>query len=146
MKALRDHREPEKTSIAKCAVPVESHGILNVDGDGPTIIGRTRRSRAQARADYRRHDPGAARGAPGARPCGGRPTCARDAFQAGRRVAGFDALGDRDQARDLIFCLGASEVVAAEISQAGSNWLDIFDAARTATAASLLTEIRCHLD
>src|SRR5271167_328933 len=45
------------------------------------------------------------------------------------------ALGDRDQA-DLIFCLGASEVVAAEISQAGSNWLDIFDAARTATAAS----------
>ena len=56
------------------------------------------------------------------------------------------ALGDRDQARDLIFCLGASEVVAAEISQAGSNWLDIFDAARTATAASLLTEIRCHLD
>ena len=56
-----------------------------------------------------------------------------------------EVLGDRKQARDLIFCLGASEVVAAEISQAGSEWLRMFDSARTETADSLLTEMRCDL-
>ena len=32
----------------------------------------------------------------------------------------------------LIFCLGASEIVASEISQAGPEWLRMFDAARGA--------------
>jgi [glutamine synthetase] adenylyltransferase / [glutamine synthetase]-adenylyl-L-tyrosine phosphorylase len=55
------------------------------------------------------------------------------------------ALADRAKARDLIFCVGASEVVASEISQAGSEWLGMFDAARTETEVSLLSEMRCDL-
>ncbi len=55
------------------------------------------------------------------------------------------ALADRNQARDLILCLGASEVVAAEIAQAGPQWLRMFEAARTETADSMLTEMRCDL-
>ncbi len=56
-----------------------------------------------------------------------------------------EALADRKQARDLIFCLGASEIVAGEISQAGPDWLRMFDSARTETVDSLLTEMRCDL-
>jgi glutamate-ammonia-ligase adenylyltransferase len=56
-----------------------------------------------------------------------------------------EALANHNKARDLIFCLGASEIVAAEISQAGSEWLKMFDSARTETADSLLTEMRCDL-
>ena len=56
-----------------------------------------------------------------------------------------EALADRKKARDLIFCLGASEIVAGELSQAGSDWLRMFDSARTETADSLLTEMRCDL-
>ncbi len=56
-----------------------------------------------------------------------------------------EALADRPTARDLIFCLGASEVVASEISQAGSQWLRLFDSARNETADSLLSEMRCDL-
>jgi glutamate-ammonia-ligase adenylyltransferase len=56
-----------------------------------------------------------------------------------------EALADRRKARDLTFCLGASEIVAAEISQSGSEWLRMFDSARTATADSLLSEMRCDL-
>src|SRR5690349_25178331 len=35
-------------------------------------------------------------------------------------------LGDRALARDLIFCVGASEIVASEMSQAGPGWLLTF--------------------
>ncbi len=56
-----------------------------------------------------------------------------------------EVLADRKKARDLIFCLGASEIVDAEISQAGPEWLRMFDSARTETADSLLTEMRCDL-
>ncbi len=56
-----------------------------------------------------------------------------------------EALADRAKARDLIFCVGASEVVASEISQAGSEWLRMFDAARTETEDSLLREMSCDL-
>jgi glutamate-ammonia-ligase adenylyltransferase len=55
------------------------------------------------------------------------------------------ALADRGKARDLILCLGASEVVSSEISQAGPGWLRMFAAARTQTADSMLSEMRCDL-
>src|ERR1700733_12834682 len=54
-------------------------------------------------------------------------------------------LRDREKARALIFCVGASEVVAGEISQAGPAWLRVFDAARSATVDSILSEMRCDL-
>ncbi len=56
-----------------------------------------------------------------------------------------EALADRKRARDLVFCLGASEIVAAEMSQAGAEWLRIFEVARAETADSLLQEMRCDL-
>src|ERR1700688_3431513 len=48
-----------------------------------------------------------------------------------------EALAERKKARDLVFCLGASEIVAAEISQAGRDWLRMFDSAHTENADSL---------
>ena len=54
-------------------------------------------------------------------------------------------LGDREKARELIFCVGASEIVAGEISQAGPEWLRMFDSARSATVDSILSEMRCNL-
>src|SRR5208283_4946541 len=56
-----------------------------------------------------------------------------------------EVLADRNRARDLVVALGASEVVSSEISQAGPDWLRMFDAARTETADSMLTEMRCDL-
>ncbi len=56
-----------------------------------------------------------------------------------------DALGDPEKARCLIFCLGASETVAAEISNSGAGWLPVFDSARTETADSMLSQMRCDL-
>ncbi len=56
-----------------------------------------------------------------------------------------ELLSDRARARDLIFCLGASEVVSAEISQAGPTWLSMFDRARLATVDSALSAMRCDL-
>ena len=55
------------------------------------------------------------------------------------------ALSDAAKARDLIFCVGASETVAAEIAIAGPHWLEIFDAARTDNADSILAQMRCDL-
>ncbi|HXN87325.1 MAG TPA: hypothetical protein VN867_14720, partial [Candidatus Binataceae bacterium] len=55
------------------------------------------------------------------------------------------ALSDAAKARDLIFCVGASETVAAEISNAGPQWLEIFESARTETADSMLSPMRCDL-
>jgi len=54
-----------------------------------------------------------------------------------------DALRDREQARDLIFCLGASEIVAGQMSQAGPEWLALFASARAETADSILGAMRC---
>jgi glutamate-ammonia-ligase adenylyltransferase len=56
------------------------------------------------------------------------------------------ALSDAAKARDLIFCVGASEIVAAEISNAGAQWLEIFESARTETADSMLSQMRCELN
>ena len=56
-----------------------------------------------------------------------------------------DALEDRECVRDLIFCVGASEVVAAELSLVGPGWLWAFDSARTENADSMLTQMRCDL-
>ncbi|MGH7779056.1 MAG: bifunctional [glutamate--ammonia ligase]-adenylyl-L-tyrosine phosphorylase/[glutamate--ammonia-ligase] adenylyltransferase, partial [Candidatus Binataceae bacterium] len=47
------------------------------------------------------------------------------------------ALRDDALARDLIFCLGASELVATELGIADSGWLEIFTRARGATADSI---------
>src|SRR5579872_3477749 len=55
------------------------------------------------------------------------------------------ALSDTATARDLIFCVGASEIVAAEISNAGARWLELFDSARSATADSMVNGMRCDL-
>src|ERR1700679_1253383 len=43
------------------------------------------------------------------------------------------ALGLRDPSRtnDLAFCLGASELVGAELSKIGDGWVDFLDDART---------------
>src|ERR1700676_2717943 len=56
-----------------------------------------------------------------------------------------EALSDSKKARELIICLGASEIVASEVSQAGSEWLRVFDSARTETSDSLLSQMRCVL-
>ena len=56
-----------------------------------------------------------------------------------------EALDDREFARDLIFCLGASEIVAGEMSQAGGEWLRLFASARGETADSILGAMRCDL-
>jgi glutamate-ammonia-ligase adenylyltransferase len=47
------------------------------------------------------------------------------------------ALHDEALAGDLIFCLGASELVATELGIAGPGWLEIFSHARVATADSV---------
>ncbi|HLX37122.1 MAG TPA: bifunctional [glutamate--ammonia ligase]-adenylyl-L-tyrosine phosphorylase/[glutamate--ammonia-ligase] adenylyltransferase [Candidatus Binataceae bacterium] len=56
-----------------------------------------------------------------------------------------ELLREREKSRDLVFCVGASEIVANEISQAGAGWPGEFDAARTGTVESLLGEMRCDL-
>jgi len=56
-----------------------------------------------------------------------------------------EVLGDREAARDLIFCLGASEIVASEMAQAGREWLALFEAARHQTADTILSGMRCSL-
>ncbi len=56
-----------------------------------------------------------------------------------------ELLADRQKSRDLVFCCGASEIVASELSQAGPEWLPMFQAARADTANSLLSEMRCEL-
>ncbi|HVA80491.1 MAG TPA: hypothetical protein VNF29_06165, partial [Candidatus Binataceae bacterium] len=53
------------------------------------------------------------------------------------RGALASALGDEALAGDLIFCLGASEVVATELGIAGARWLEVFASARAATVDSI---------
>ncbi len=50
------------------------------------------------------------------------------------------ALRDSGVGADLVFCLGASEFIAADLGAAGEGWLDVFARARAATADS----IRAH--
>ena len=54
-----------------------------------------------------------------------------------------EALANRELARDLVFCLGASEIVASEMSQAGAEWLRVFASARLETTDTILTAMRC---
>jgi glutamate-ammonia-ligase adenylyltransferase len=56
-----------------------------------------------------------------------------------------EALSDPAKARDLIFCLGASETVAVELSLMGADWLRVFESARNETADSMLSQMRCDL-
>jgi glutamate-ammonia-ligase adenylyltransferase len=49
-------------------------------------------------------------------------------------------------ARDLVFCLGASEIVASEMSQARTEWLALFTSARSETTDSILAAMRCDFD
>src|SRR5580700_1578052 len=57
-----------------------------------------------------------------------------------------EALADRELARDLVFCLGASEIVAGEMSQAGAEWLRVFASARGETIDTILAAMRCEPD
>ena len=52
------------------------------------------------------------------------------------------ALGDPKLAIELMFCLGASELVAAGLCALESEWLDFFEAARGQTLRSLLDTLR----
>ena len=50
-------------------------------------------------------------------------------------------LANRAAAADLIFCLGSSQIVAADLVNAGASWPTVFADARTQTAAQLLDAI-----
>jgi len=52
-------------------------------------------------------------------------------------------LQDSTLAGDLIFCLGASDLVRAELTAAGDRWIEIFRAARSASAESIRATMRC---
>jgi glutamate-ammonia-ligase adenylyltransferase len=54
-------------------------------------------------------------------------------------------LGEPALAGDLIFCLGASELIATELAVMPSGWCESFRAAREATAASILAPMNCEL-
>jgi glutamate-ammonia-ligase adenylyltransferase len=51
------------------------------------------------------------------------------------------ALGDVASARDLLFCLGASEFVANYLSVAADTWSERFESARTSNVESILSRI-----
>jgi [glutamine synthetase] adenylyltransferase / [glutamine synthetase]-adenylyl-L-tyrosine phosphorylase len=53
------------------------------------------------------------------------------------------ALSDNAVARDLVFCLGASELVAADLAAAGAGWLEIFAQAREMNADRWLESMHC---
>jgi glutamate-ammonia-ligase adenylyltransferase len=54
------------------------------------------------------------------------------------------ALADSFIAGDLVFCLGASELVRAELAAAADRWLDIFRSVHGATAESMRASMRCE--
>src|SRR5258708_21302928 len=51
-------------------------------------------------------------------------------------------LRDRAAGDDLIFCLGASELVATALSSSGAGWSELFLDARAATMDGLLTAMQ----
>jgi [glutamine synthetase] adenylyltransferase / [glutamine synthetase]-adenylyl-L-tyrosine phosphorylase len=51
------------------------------------------------------------------------------------------ALQDTSRTNDLAFCLGASELVASELSKIGEGWVDFIDVARTADPAEFIASI-----
>ena len=53
------------------------------------------------------------------------------------------ALLDSSMARDLVFCLGASELVRTELAAAGDRWVELFKLARTASIDSIRNAMRC---
>ena len=53
-----------------------------------------------------------------------------------------DILRDRAAGADLIFCLGASELIATELSLAGPEWAQIFLDARAQTIDGMVAAIR----
>jgi [glutamine synthetase] adenylyltransferase / [glutamine synthetase]-adenylyl-L-tyrosine phosphorylase len=52
------------------------------------------------------------------------------------------ALRDPQRAADLVFCLGASELVASDLSALDARWLAFFDQARTNSTEELIESIR----
>src|SRR5271166_140628 len=52
------------------------------------------------------------------------------------------ALADPREASDLIFCLGASELVAANLSAIGERWCEVFRAARAQSFSSMLSSMQ----
>lgn len=65
------------------------------------------------------------------------------AEQSGGALAG--ALREHERAADLVFCLGASELVASDLSAMGGEWLPVFERARTESAEALIESIRLEL-
>jgi glutamate-ammonia-ligase adenylyltransferase len=56
-----------------------------------------------------------------------------------------EILGRDGQARALLLCLGASEVIATELSAAGPGWRRAFEDALSQTGDTLVSEMRCDL-
>lgn len=56
-----------------------------------------------------------------------------------------EILGRDKDARALISCLGASEVVANDLCAAGPGWRPVFEDALSQTADTLVSEMRCDL-
>jgi glutamate-ammonia-ligase adenylyltransferase len=54
-----------------------------------------------------------------------------------------EVLRDREAGADLIFCLGSSELVATELSSAGSGWAEYFLRARAENIEALVAAMRC---
>jgi [glutamine synthetase] adenylyltransferase / [glutamine synthetase]-adenylyl-L-tyrosine phosphorylase len=50
-------------------------------------------------------------------------------------------LTDPDNAADLIFCLGSSQIIAADLAKAGNTWPAIFDRTRSQSADQLIATI-----
>lgn len=54
-------------------------------------------------------------------------------------------LEDPERARALAAAVGGSEIVATELTRAGAGWFPVFEGARTETADSILSQMRCDL-
>ena len=54
------------------------------------------------------------------------------------------ALRDLSLASDLIFCLGSSELVRAELAAAGNEWLELFRTSRVGSVDSMRNAMRCN--
>jgi glutamate-ammonia-ligase adenylyltransferase len=62
------------------------------------------------------------------------------------RYALVKALSEPQLARDLVFCLGSSELIGTHLSAAGDAWLDMFCEARAHDLSSFVAGLRFDLD
>jgi glutamate-ammonia-ligase adenylyltransferase len=56
------------------------------------------------------------------------------------------ALSEPQTARDLVFCLGASELIGVNLTGAGNGWLELFHLARAQDSSSFAAGLRLDLD